>query len=87
MGRVISKHDNHYGENKTELIPHTMQLFTNVEISYQQSQVTPSAWLGGKEGISGGGSVGFTTRPPSLLVGLRTKYLTFPASSFPSRRR
>lgn len=29
-----------------------MQLFTNAEISYQQSQVTPSAWLGGKEGIS-----------------------------------
>ena len=54
MGKVISEHDNHYGENKTELMPHTMQLFTNVEISYQQSQVTPSAWLGGKEGISVG---------------------------------
>lgn len=54
MGKVISEHDNHYGENRKELIPHTMQLFTNVEISYQQSQVTPSAWLGGKEGISVG---------------------------------
>ena len=42
MGRVISKHADHYGENKTELIPHTMQLFTNVEIPYQQSSDTIS---------------------------------------------
>ena len=45
-----------------------MQLFTNVEIPYQQSQVTPSAWLGGKEGISVGRFAGLTTLPPSLPV-------------------
>ena len=68
MGKVISEHDNHYGENRKELIPHTMQLFTNVEICYQQSQVTPSAWLGGKESISGGRCVGLITLPPPLPV-------------------